>query len=311
MPGILWHSDRNERNFESDCYSSGSEHEAMASSLFLEEMVNDFMEEECRLSGCCNGDPSPVNASAKSQDLADELRDFLLHQRSSCSGDLQKLAADVERSKDRAGKIVTPEAENPEQQRLRCTAANLRSMGYNAAVCKSRWSQSKGISKGEYAYIDVLLDAGSKRVIIDTDFSSQFVIARPSDEYQAILAEIPPVFVGSEDELHKFLHLISLAMKRSLKAQSLTLPPWRRPDYLTAKWFSPYRRTTNPLPTPAPAPSRQQSDWTNSFSSDEIDRSKRPASSDPRSKKSPGLATLLAEAGMIRQETHQLVTVAT
>ncbi|EFJ09541.1 hypothetical protein SELMODRAFT_129774 [Selaginella moellendorffii] len=63
-----------------------------------------------------------------------------------------------------------------------------------------------------------LLDAGSKRVIIDTDFSSQFVIARPSDEYQAILAEIPPVFVGTKDELHKFLHLISLAMKRSLKA---------------------------------------------------------------------------------------------
>jgi hypothetical protein len=43
------------------------------------------------------------------------------------------------------------------------------------------------------------------------------------------------------------------AARASLKKRGLHLPPWRKPEYMRAKWLSPYNREAPPPPQPAEA----------------------------------------------------------
>lgn len=102
---------------------------------------------------------------------------------------------------------------------------------------------------GDYEYIDVIMEGkGGKeeRLIVDIDFKAQFEIARPSSEYSRMLNVVPKVFVGRAARIKQIVKMMSQAGKRSLKAQGLMMPPWRKHKYMQAKWLSPiYRRTTN------------------------------------------------------------------
>ncbi|MCO5560789.1 hypothetical protein L7F22_014409 [Adiantum nelumboides] len=127
---------------------------------------------------------------------------------------------------------------------------HLREEGYNAALCKSRWKHADGLPAGDYEYIDIVMDGkgGSKRqerFIVDIDFRAQFEIARASKQYVQLLGVLPRLFVGRPERLKQILKIMSNAAKHSLKQEGLLLPPWRKHKYMQAKWFSPYRRTTN------------------------------------------------------------------
>jgi uncharacterized protein (TIGR01615 family) len=124
----------------------------------------------------------------------------------------------------------------------------LRTAGYNAAICKSRWEHVGSFPGGDYEYIDVVFEGKtgkSERILIDIEFRAQFEIARPSSSYNAVVQVLPPVFVGKADRLIGIVNIMSEAVKQSLKKSGLDLPPWRKPEYMRAKWFSSYRRTTN------------------------------------------------------------------
>jgi uncharacterized protein (TIGR01615 family) len=132
----------------------------------------------------------------------------------------------------------------------RAVMARLRTRGYNAAVCKSRWDHSRGFPGGDYEYIDVLFDqAGKERLIVDIDFRGQFQIARPTQHYSAALQMVPIVFVGRPDRLQQLVDIMSDATKWSLKSCGMHLPPWRKTDYMRAKWLASYKRTTNEMPS--------------------------------------------------------------
>jgi uncharacterized protein (TIGR01615 family) len=131
---------------------------------------------------------------------------------------------------------------------------HLRAAGYNAAICKSRWDHAGGFPGGDYEYIDVVFSVASstssssskiERVLIDIDFRTQFEIARPTKEYNAIVKALPIAFVGGEDRLQQIVNLMSDAVKSSLKKRGMPLPPWRKPEYMHAKWLSSYKRSTN------------------------------------------------------------------
>ena len=50
---------------------------------------------------------------------------------------------------------------------------HFRSTGYNATVCKSEWKGIDKVPRGEYEYMDVILegdDKATKQLIIDIDF---------------------------------------------------------------------------------------------------------------------------------------------
>ena len=138
---------------------------------------------------------------------------------------------------------------------LRLLAESLRAAGHDAAVCLSRWDKSSSHPAGEHAYLDVLLPAGSERaererVLVDVDFRSAFEVARPTKAYRAVLQRLPSVFVGREDRLRLLVAAAADAARASLKKRGLHLPPWRKLEYMRAKWISPYDRETPPPPPP-------------------------------------------------------------
>lgn len=119
-------------------------------------------------------------------------------------------------------------------------------LGYNASICKSRWEKSALYPAGEYEYIDVLVD-GEERILIDIDFKSEFEIARPTSNYKTILQSLPYIYVGKSDRLKQVVSIISEAAKQSLKKKGMHIPPWRKAEYMRAKWLSGYTRTTPSL----------------------------------------------------------------
>ncbi|PSS01412.1 Guanylate kinase [Actinidia chinensis var. chinensis] len=122
-------------------------------------------------------------------------------------------------------------------------------LGHDASICKSRWEKSPSYPAGEYEYIDVLVDG--ERVIVDIDFRSEFEIARSTGSYKAILQSLPHIFVGRADRLQQIVSITSEAARQSLKKKGMHIPPWRKADYMRAKWLSSHTRTTAPPPNDA------------------------------------------------------------
>ncbi|XVF71901.1 hypothetical protein PTKIN_Ptkin12aG0077400 [Pterospermum kingtungense] len=127
----------------------------------------------------------------------------------------------------------------------------LLALGYDASICKSRWEKSSSCPAGEYEYIDVIIEG--ERLLIDIDFRSEFEIARSTKTYKTILQILPFIFVGRADRLQKIIAIVSEAVKQSLKKKEMHIPPWRKAEYVKAKWLSPHKRAT-PLPSPTPTP---------------------------------------------------------
>lgn len=88
---------------------------------------------------------------------------------------------------------------------------------------------------------------GNERVLIDIDFRSEFEIARSTKSYKAILQTLPYIFVGKSDRLQSIIAIVSEAAKQSLKKKGMHIPPWRKAEYVKAKWLSPYTRITPPV----------------------------------------------------------------
>ncbi|KAF8388495.1 hypothetical protein HHK36_027167 [Tetracentron sinense] len=134
----------------------------------------------------------------------------------------------------------------------------LRESGHNAAICKTKWERSDGLTAGNYEFIDVVRSEGGtsqQRYIVDVDFAEEFEIARPTSKYERLLQALPRVFVGRSEELKQIVRLMAEAAKRSLKNRELHLPPWRKNCYMQAKWLGAFRRTVNETPAKVPSPS--------------------------------------------------------
>lgn len=104
-------------------------------------------------------------------------------------------------------------------------------------------------NSGEYEYIDAVVEG--ERLIIDIDFRSEFEIARSTGTYKAILQSLPYIFVGKSDRLCQIVAAVSEAAKQSLKKKGMHVPPWRKADYMLAKWLSASCTRENPPPSSA------------------------------------------------------------
>ncbi|PON95002.1 hypothetical protein TorRG33x02_092010 [Trema orientale] len=133
----------------------------------------------------------------------------------------------------------------------------LLALGYDASICKSRWEKSPSCPAGEYEYIDVIIE--DERLIIDIDFRSEFEIARPTKTYKTILQTLPYIFVGKPDRLQRIIPVVAEAAKQSLKKKGMPVPPWRKPEYVKAKWLSPHARNAPPVPGGEFGPSHRSS----------------------------------------------------
>lgn len=162
----------------------------------------------------------------------------------------RNLLADASRIAERCGRTCKGKAEC-----RRAVADGLRALGYDAAVCKSRWEKTKSYPAGEHEYIDAVVGDGG-RLIVEVHFRSEFEVARSTKAYRAALQALPPLFVGTSDRLGKIVSVVAEAARQSMKKKGLHFPPWRKPEYMRAKWLSPHVRTGDKsAATPSPAAS--------------------------------------------------------
>ncbi|XP_008775235.1 uncharacterized protein LOC103695641 [Phoenix dactylifera] len=230
------------------------------SSVCLDKMVQSFMEDNSseKPSRCgrhrCNcfhgncdersdddadfpgGDPSPLIPT--SSDAAEVVKGLVL-----CTSVAERnLLADASNIMENFTKM----GRGKEDSR-RAVADGLRALGYDAAVCKSRWEKCPSFPAGEYEYVDVIV-AGGERLLVDVDFRSEFEIARSTKTYRVVLQSLPSVFVGKEDRLQQIVSVACEAARQSLKKKGLHFPPWRKLEYMRAKWLSPFERTAPIIP---------------------------------------------------------------
>ncbi|KAK1349827.1 Guanylate kinase [Heracleum sosnowskyi] len=194
------------------------------SSVCLAKMVQNFIEDSF-------GDSIPT---AWCGDFSDTIKGLI-----QCSSvDERNLLADTSKI------IETNKNCKRKDDLIAVVTGGLLFLGYDASICKSRWEKSPSYPAGEYEYIDVIAEGG--RVLIDIDFRSEFEIARPTGNYKTILQNLPYIFVGRSDRLQQLVSIVSEAAKQSLKKRGMHIPPWRKFEYMRAKWLSSHTRTTSP-----------------------------------------------------------------
>jgi uncharacterized protein (TIGR01615 family) len=163
----------------------------------------------------------------------------------------RNLLADASRLASRHG-LTGGGRKTTKAEARRAVAAGLRALGYDAAVCRSRWEKGASYPAGEHEYIDaLLLDAA--RVVVEVDFRAEFEVARPTKAYRAALQALPPLFVGAPDRLGRVVAVVAEAARQSLRKRGLHFPPWRKPEYMRAKWLARHARDDDDA-TAAPVP---------------------------------------------------------
>ncbi|CAN6171144.1 unnamed protein product [Urochloa humidicola] len=258
--------------------------EAEVGSVALDRMVLSFMEDSAAVAAerpprgrcagnCFNGNhdcsddedfdflPSssaPAAAPPASGDALELLKGLV-----QCASTAERnLLADASRIAERCGSKGGGGGGRKKAEVRRAVAEGLRALGYDAAVCVSRWEKAASHPAGEHEYIDAVVSSPAAegvtaRLVVEVDFRSEFEVARPTKAYRAALQALPPLFVGTPDRLGRVVALVADAARQSLRKRGLHFPPWRKPEYMRAKWLAPHARSGAAVPennAPAPVP---------------------------------------------------------
>ncbi|XP_074579010.1 uncharacterized protein LOC141835491 [Curcuma longa] len=220
--------------------SSGSEHETAFSSL-----VHAFF--ECDADDGHDSDDDQIKFESDSRDSS------LLRAAAEVADLVREWTEDDDPFRLRLLSDVSVSSVGLAALRLRGTAyrravmTRLREKGYNAGVCKARWESAGNLVAGSYEYVDVVTEEeDGRRYIVELSFAAEFEVARGGKgDYKEVTEALPEVAVARPEELLQVVRVAAKAARRSLKAQGLHVPPWRKTPYMVAKWLGPYRRTTN------------------------------------------------------------------
>ncbi|KAI3823934.1 hypothetical protein L1987_05380 [Smallanthus sonchifolius] len=132
--------------------------------------------------------------------------------------------------------------------RMREICSRLQNSGFDSAICKSKWKSSLDIPSGEHTFLDVIDNSNRKkgevRVIIELELRGQFEMKKASDEYNSLVCKLPDVFVGKSDRLQTVVKILSIGAKRCMKEKKMHLGPWRKQQYMQAKWLRVTERIT-------------------------------------------------------------------
>lgn len=114
-------------------------------------------------------------------------------------------------------------------------------------LCRSKWKRNGKVPSGRYEYIDVNING--TRYMIDILIAGEFEIARPTKYYVSLLDVFPQITVCKVIEFKKIVRMMCDAIRLSMNQQQMHVPPWRRHEYVHAKWFGSYKRFTNTYST--------------------------------------------------------------
>ncbi|KAK4398873.1 hypothetical protein Sango_1362800 [Sesamum angolense] len=228
--------------------SSGSEHSADLSHLVNSFLESEIMREEKTSDQAVDdqdvdGGSEIVDDQSEENSPDFELQDLLkkLFDREE-DGVKRSIHAEVEKA---VGELAGDEKLSTDFKRR--LMARLRSRGFDAGLCKSKWEKNGRNPSGNYEYVDI--NARGNRYIIEVFLAGEFTIARPTGCYASLLDVFPPIFVGKPEELKQVVRVMCRAIRKSLKSVELSVPPWRCLAYTQAKWFGSYKRTINEIPS--------------------------------------------------------------
>ncbi|XP_022719807.1 uncharacterized protein LOC111277674 [Durio zibethinus] len=112
--------------------------------------------------------------------------------------------------------------------------------GVNAALCISKWKDTKKYPGGIHEYIEVIASTqgGKKQIpfVIELEFREQFEIAKACDEYSKLVEQLPECYVGKADYLNAIVGVMCDAAKRSMEEKKLHMGPWRKRGFMQMKW---------------------------------------------------------------------------
>ncbi|XP_065049417.1 uncharacterized protein LOC135679511 [Musa acuminata AAA Group] len=139
----------------------------------------------------------------------------------------------------------------------------LHQLGYNSALCKSKWTRSPDIPSGEHSYVDVVMETksgkkGPVRLVIELNFRAEFEMARGSQEYNRLVSFLPEVFVGKSEKLRGVLKIVCAAAKKCMKENKMHMAPWRKHKYMQSKWLGTPERAGPRLMSFPPTVSERQ-----------------------------------------------------
>ncbi|KAL2328209.1 hypothetical protein Fmac_021636 [Flemingia macrophylla] len=132
---------------------------------------------------------------------------------------------------------------------LREICDRLLKLGYNSAICKSKWRTSSQIPSGEHSYIEVTENSlntkrGEVKVVIELSLRAEFEMARANEEYNQLVKRLPEVFVGKSERLKALVKIMCSAAKTCMKEKNMHIAPWRKHKYMRAKWFGTCEKST-------------------------------------------------------------------
>uniref|UniRef100_J3N808 Uncharacterized protein n=1 Tax=Oryza brachyantha TaxID=4533 RepID=J3N808_ORYBR len=154
-------------------------------------LIHDFLDAECSsvsvavYDGDCDGDPADSKAvdalamAEKVRKAARQLGALLDRGRTADDPFLMMLAGDVARAAEEMAALRG--AGRPAFRRA--VARRLREVGYDAAVCQTRWRATRDVTAGNYEFIDVVTavpasasgDTGKWFIIVDWSYVCVFV----------------------------------------------------------------------------------------------------------------------------------------
>ncbi|WCJ34856.1 hypothetical protein M5689_016138 [Euphorbia peplus] len=118
----------------------------------------------------------------------------------------------------------------------------LSQRGFNATLCTSLWKPTNKFPGGKHDYIEVKVSTSAKKkqitYVIELEFKGQFEIAKASDEYTRLIAQLPKYYIGKADFLNAIVGIICDSAKRSMKEKKLHMGPWRKRSFMQMKWSS-------------------------------------------------------------------------
>ncbi|KAJ7981476.1 Protein of unknown function (DUF506) [Quillaja saponaria] len=135
----------------------------------------------------------------------------------------------------------------------------LLNLGYNCAICKSKWKSSSQIPSGEHTCLEVMDTTSKKgeiRVVIELNFRAEFEMGRANEEYNRLISRLPELFVGKAERLPNIIKILCSSAKKCMKEKKMHLGPWRKQRYMQAKWLGTCERS-KPVPLPVKYSDRQ------------------------------------------------------
>ncbi|XAR68013.1 hypothetical protein NMG60_11002990 [Bertholletia excelsa] len=135
--------------------------------------------------------------------------------------------------------------------RRREVSDRLRKAGYNCASCKSKWKRSPDMPSGEHSYLEVTHSSKKGeviRVLIELNFRAEFEMVKAGEEYNRLIHQLPEVFIGKGHRLRTLIKILCSAAKKCMKDKKMHMGPWRKQQYMQAKWLGKSEEETTTAP---------------------------------------------------------------